>query len=219
MNAAQVIAMDGPAASGKSSVARRVASALGWTYVNTGNMYRAATWAVLQAGADPHDESAVLGALAGAALDCSVEQGASIIRVNGADIEDQLNAEAVNQAVSHVAKVPEVRARLVEMQRVIGRAQPSVMEGRDIGTVVFPDALVKFYVDASEEVRARRRGLQGHADSVRERDRLDSTRKTAPLTAAADAIVVDSSELSLEEVVARVLDLLRERGVTAAAAS
>lgn len=218
MSAPQVIAIDGPAASGKSSVARQVATRLGRVYVNTGNMYRAATLAVLQSGANPEDEAAVLRALGQTTLDCSVENGSSVIRLNGADVEDALNSEEVNRGVSHVAKIPEVRTRLVAMQRQIGLASPSVLEGRDIGTVVFPDAQAKFYIDANEDVRARRRGLQGHADSVKERDRLDSTRKTAPLVAAADAVVVDSSDLTLEDVVARVLDLLRDRGVTDAPA-
>ena len=217
MSAPQVIAMDGPAASGKSSVAREVAAKLGWIYVNTGNMYRAATWAVLEAGVSPENESAVLEVIEGADFQCSVESGRSVIRVNGKDVESELNAEAINRGVSHVAKIPQVREKLVAMQRAVGHAHPSVMEGRDIGTVVFPDAQVKFYIDASEEVRAKRRGLQGHADTVRERDRMDSTRKVAPLMAAADALVVDSSDLTLTEVVDRILELLRERGVTAAA--
>ncbi|HSI63206.1 MAG TPA: (d)CMP kinase [Candidatus Saccharimonadia bacterium] len=217
MSVPQVIAMDGPAASGKSSVAREVAAKLGWIYVNTGNMYRAATWAVLEAGVSPENESAVLEVIEGADFQCSVESGRSVIRVNGKDVESELNAEAINRGVSHVAKIPQVREKLVAMQRAVGHAHPSVMEGRDIGTVVFPDAMVKFYIDASEEVRAKRRGLQGHADTVRERDRMDSTRKVAPLMAAADALVVDSSDLTLTEVVDRILELLRERGVTAAA--
>ncbi len=217
MSAPQVIAMDGPAASGKSSVAREVAAKLGWIYVNTGNMYRAATSAVLQAGVSPENEAAVLEVIEDGDFQCSVESGRSVIRVNGRDVESELNSEAINRGVSHVAKIPQVREKLVAMQRAVGQAHPSVMEGRDIGTVVFPDALVKFYIDASEEVRAKRRGLQGHADTVRERDRMDSTRKIAPLVAATDALVVDSSDLTLNEVVERILELLRERGVTAAA--
>jgi cytidylate kinase len=209
--------MDGPAASGKSSVAREVAAKLGWIYVNTGNMYRAATWVVLEAGVSPEDEAAVLEVIEGADFQCSVESGRSVIRVGGRDVESGLNAESINRGVSHVAKIPQVREKLVAMQRAVGHAHPSVMEGRDIGTVVFPDAQVKFYIDASEEVRAQRRGLQGHADTVRERDRMDSTRKVAPLMAAPDALVVDSSELTLAQVVDRILELLRERGVTAAA--
>lgn len=208
----QVIAIDGPAASGKSSVARELAAHLGWTYVNTGNMYRAATFAVILAGADPTVEAAVLEVIGRTQFTSPVENGRSVILVNGADVEGELNSEAVNLAVSHVARIPQVRELLVAMQRELGWAQPVVMEGRDIGTVVFPDAPWKFYIDASEEVRAKRRGLQGHTDSVRDRDRMDSTRKTAPLMAAADAVVVDSSDMNLAEVVAHVLALLASRG-------
>jgi len=213
MNAPQVIAMDGPAASGKSSVAREVAARLGWVFVNTGNTYRAATLAVLESGTDPNDAEAVQQAVAAADITCTSEGGRSVVRVGGRDVEEDLNSESVNRAVSLVARVPQVRERLVAMQRALGAAHPSVMEGRDIGTVVFPDAVAKFYIDASEEVRARRRGLQGLADSVGERDRLDSTRKTAPLKAADDAIVIDSSDLTLEQVVERVMQTLRSRGV------
>jgi CMP/dCMP kinase len=214
MSAPQVIAMDGPAASGKSSVAREVASRLGWAFVNTGNTYRAATWAVIQSGADPEDAAAVLRAVSAANLTCTLEEGRSVVRVDGRNVESELNSEAVNSAVSFVARVPQVREKLVALQRVLGRAQPVVMEGRDIGTVVFPDAVAKFYIDASAEVRARRRGLQGHADSVRERDHMDSTRTTAPLVAAADAVVIDSSALTLPQVVDKVMEALREKGVT-----
>jgi cytidylate kinase len=213
MSIPQVIAMDGPAASGKSSIARDVAARLGWAFVNTGNTYRAATWAVLQAGVDPDDPTAVQRAVAAADLTCVIEHGRSIVRVNGRDVEAELNSEAVNRAVSLVARIPEVRARLVAMQRALGSAHPVVMEGRDIATVVFPDALAKFYIDASEEVRAKRRGLQGQTDSVRERDRIDSTRKTAPLTAAPDAVVIDSSHLTLAQVVDQVMQTLHARGV------
>jgi len=216
MSASHIITIDGPAASGKSSVARLVAATLGWAYINTGNMYRAVTLAFLEDGVDVLDDKAVVAALPALKLLSTVEEGRSVIRVNGRDVEPHLNSEAVNGAVSHVAKVPEVRERLVAMQREMGLAQPSVMEGRDIGTVVFHDAPYKFYVDASEEVRASRRGLQGQQDSVRERDRIDSTRKTAPLIAAADAVVIDSSDLSLQEVVERVLHVLRDKGLAIA---
>jgi cytidylate kinase len=215
MSAPRVIAMDGPAASGKSSAAREVARRLGWTFVNTGNTYRAATWAVLQAGVNPDDADSVLRAVGAANLTCVVEQQRSVVRVNGRDVEPELNSEAVNRAVSLVARVPQVRDQMVAMQRALGRAHSVVMEGRDIGTVVFPDAFAKFYIDASEEVRARRRGLQGQTDSVRERDRIDSTRKTAPLMAATDAIVIDSSDLTLEQVVDEVMETLRARGLEA----
>lgn len=213
MPAPRVIAIDGPAASGKSSVARAVAGRLGWLYVNTGNMYRAATWAALRSRVDPEDEEQVARSAASWSITCPVRDGQCIVRVDGRDVEEELSSEGVNRSVSLVARVPAVRDRLVSMQREIGRSQPTVMEGRDIGTVVFPDAIVKFYIDASEAVRARRRGLQGQTDAVRERDRIDSTRKTAPLVAAPDAVVIDSSDLALDEVVSHVMDELRARGL------
>lgn len=213
MSLLKVIAMDGPAASGKSSVAREVAARLGWYFVNTGNTYRAATWAVLESGTNPDDVDTVIRTVTSANITCTIEEGRSVVRVNGREVEQELNSEAVNKAVSLVARIPEVREQMVALQRALGHAYPVVMEGRDIGTVVFPDAIAKFYIDASEEVRAKRRGLQGHADSVRERDRIDSTRKTAPLIAAADAVVIDSSELTLEQVVEKVMQTLQARGL------
>lgn len=213
MPAPLVIAMDGPAASGKSSVAREVAKRLGWLFVNTGNMYRAATWAALRDNLDPRQEDIVSQAAPSWNITCPVIDGQCIVRLDGHNIENELNNGKVNSAVSFVARVPAVRNRLVAMQREIGRTRPVVMEGRDIGTVVFPDAIAKFYIDASEEVRARRRGLQGQADAVRERDRIDSTRKTAPLIAAADAVIIDSSHLTLDEVVTRVMNELQTRGL------
>lgn len=213
MPAPLVIAMDGPAASGKSSVAREVAKRLGWLFVNTGNMYRAATWAALRDNLNPQDEQQVTRAAESWNITCPIANEQCIVQLDGRNIEDKLNNGDVNRAVSFVARVPAVRDRLVAMQREIGRTQPVVMEGRDIGTVVFPDAMAKFYIDATEEVRARRRGLQGQADTVSERDRIDSTRKTAPLIAAQNAMVIDSSHLSLDEVVTCVMNELRTRGL------
>ncbi|HEY2572751.1 MAG TPA: (d)CMP kinase [Verrucomicrobiaceae bacterium] len=213
MSAPRVIAIDGPAASGKSSIMRRVAARLGWLGVNTGNMYRAATWVALRDGINPEDEGAVAKASEHWNIACAVHGGKSVVQVDGKDMEHELNSIEVNRAVSLIARVPAVRDRLVAMQRQLGRSQPTVMEGRDIGTVVFPDAPAKFYIDASEKVRARRRGLQGQDDALRERDRIDSTRKTAPLVAASDAVIIDSSHLTLDEVVARVLDEVKARGL------
>lgn len=204
-----VITMDGPAASGKSSVARLVARQLGYTYVNTGNMYRAMTWAVLQAGVDPADGEAVRAASAAVRIESPVADGQTQVAVNGRllDVED-LNSDPVNRAVSLVARVPEVRARLVADQRALTALGPLVMEGRDIGSVVFPDSPLKFYIDASEEVRAARRRAQGHTDQVAERDRLDSTRKTSPLVIPAGAAVIDNSHLTLAQAVDAVLAVL-----------
>lgn len=209
----QVIAIDGPAASGKSSVARMVADRLGWIYVNTGNMYRAVTWAVLNAGIDPADADAVAAVLKTLKLEFPLLDDQGGVRVAGTDPGEALNADSVNRAVSYVARVPEVRSLLVAAQRSLTASGPLVMEGRDIGTVVFPDASFKFYIDASEEVRQQRRRAQGQTDQVAERDRLDSSRTTSPLTIAPDAHVIDSSEMNLDQVVEAVLHVIRSRGL------
>ena len=207
-----VITLDGPAASGKSSVARLVAARLGRTYVNTGNMYRAMTWAVLAQGVDPADPEAVRAAAAAVQLDSQVADGQTQVRVDGRVLTtDDLNSDAVNAGVSLVARVPEVRERLVSDQRALTALGPLVMEGRDIGSVVFPDSRLKFYIDASEEVRAARRRAQGHADQVAERDRLDSTRKSSPLVVPEGAQVIDNSHLTLEQAVEAVLAGVAER--------
>jgi cytidylate kinase len=205
----QVITIDGPAASGKSSVARIVAQRRGAIYVNTGNMYRAMTWAVLQTGIDPNDQEAVRQAAASLTIDSPVIDGQTQVSIAGKALtQDDLNSDPVNRGVSLVARVPEVRARLVADQRALASLGPLVMEGRDIGSVVFPDSPLKFYIDASEEVRASRRSAQGHTDQVAERDRLDSTRKTSPLVVPEGAIVIDNSHLTLEQAVQAVMDRL-----------
>ncbi|HYF37345.1 MAG TPA: (d)CMP kinase [Prosthecobacter sp.] len=209
-----VITIDGPAASGKSSVAKLVAQRLGWTYVNTGNMYRAMTWAVLQTGVDPEDAAAVRAAAEGMIIDSPVTEGQTEVTVNGEVLSaEQLNSDPVNRAVSFIARVPEVRTRLVNEQRELVRLGSLVMEGRDIGSVVFPESSLKFYIDASEEVRASRRRAQGHTDQVAERDRLDSTRKNSPLVVPQGATVIDNSHLTLEQAVESVLSHLRDRGI------
>jgi CMP/dCMP kinase len=205
----QVITIDGPAASGKSSVARILAQRLGAIYVNTGNMYRAMTWAVLQTGIDPQDAALVRAAAEPITLESPVVDGQTQVSVNGRPLSlEDLNSDPVNRAVSLVARVPEVRARLVADQRALAALGPLVMEGRDIGSVVFPDSPFKFYIDASEEVRASRRRAQGHQDQVAERDRMDSTRKTSPLVIPEGATVIDNSHLTLEQAVEAVLQRL-----------
>ena len=213
-----VIAIDGPAASGKSSVARRVAERLGWTFVNTGNMYRAITWAILQRGVDPADSAAVAQIAATLPIDFKTTDAQTSICIDGKLPGPELTGDAVNKAVSLVAAVPVVRERLVSGQRALALLGPLVMEGRDIGSVVFPDSAFKFYIDASEEVRSARRQAQGHTDRVGERDRLDSTRKASPLVTAPDATVIDSSHMTLDEVVERVLSVLRSRGLAQSSA-
>lgn len=201
-----VITIDGPAASGKSSIARLVARRLGRIYVNTGNMYRAVTWAVLQAGVDPQDADAVRAFAARMVLESPVVDGRTLVRISGCTPTDaDLNSDPVNRAVSFVARVDEVRDRLVADQRALAATGPLVMEGRDIGSVVFPDSPHKIYVDASEEVRASRRGAQGHADQIAERDRIDKQRKNSPLVVPSGAVVIDNSHITLDQAVDQVI--------------
>lgn len=205
-----VITIDGPAASGKSSIARLVAQRLGFTYVNTGNMYRAMTWAVINAGVDPQDADAVRGAASSVVLDSPVVEGKTQVCVAGHALTDaELNSDSVNKAVSLIARVADVRERLVADQRALIAIGPLVMEGRDIGSVVFPASPHKIYVDASEEVRASRRSAQGHADQVAERDRMDKQRKTSPLVIPEGATIIDNSHITLEQAVEQVIAALK----------
>jgi len=211
-----VIAIDGPAASGKSSVARQLAHRLGFAFVNSGSMYRAITWEVLRQGADPADPRAVEAALAGAAIVCGLSPASeSFIQING-DIPDQaLRDEVVNRSVSPVAAVPAVRAVVSDQLRALASERAVVIEGRDIGSAVFPDTPHKFYLDAPPEIRRKRRAAEGQDDQIEERDKMDSSRLAAPLMRAADAHVVDTSHLSLDGVVDVVLAVLETAGVRA----
>jgi cytidylate kinase len=209
-----VIAMDGPSGSGKSSVSKGVARALGLRYLDTGAMYRAVTWWMLSEGV-PVDEPAAVAARAGEpGLSCGTDPNSPEISVDGTDVAGPIRSSEVTGAVSAVAAVPEVRERLVALQREIIGAGGIVVEGRDIGTVVAPDAPVKIYLTASPEVRARRRSreLAGatvsatQADMAR-RDRLDSTRKADPLARAADAVEVDTTSLGLSEVITEIVHI------------
>jgi cytidylate kinase len=208
-----VIAIDGPAASGKSSVARSLARRLGWLYVNTGAMYRAFTWLVVEAGIDPRDAEAVTALLKKMTMTCRPAGNELIIELNGVDPSPHLADEAVNKSVSAVASIPEVRRELVALQRATGTGRDLVMEGRDIGSVVFPETPYKFYIDASVEVRARRRAAQGLLDEIVSRDKQDSTRKASPLIIAEDAHVIDSSHLTIDGVVGEIIGRLKLKGM------
>ena len=200
-----VIAIDGPAASGKSTVAKRLASELGIVFVSSGGMYRAFTWWVLENGVDPARTGDVEALLEKTEFQCGEENHIGTIAVNGQLLSrEQLANEAVNGGVSLVAAIPSVRSRLVDEQRAYARERGVVMEGRDIGSVVFPDTPNKFYIDASPEVREQRRRAEGIDDSIAARDKMDSSRKASPLVIPEDATVVDSSDLSIEEVVEKV---------------
>lgn len=207
------VAIDGPAASGKSTVARRLAERLGLIMINTGAMYRAIAWATLQQGVDPADAVAVLEMLDRLVVSCGVKDGTSTILINGVDPGDALRADDVNSRVSAVAAIPEVRHLLVEKQREYLQLGSLVMEGRDIGSVVFPNTPYKIYIDASEEVRLARRSAEGLKDVVSKRDQEDSKRKTSPLIVAEGATVIDSSEMDIDQVVEAAMETLRAQGM------
>ena len=209
----RVIAIDGPAASGKSSVARELAQRLGFLYVNSGAMYRAITWHVLQHGVDPDDGAHVAQTVESARITCGLENNQSRILIDDVDPTDHLRDDRVNEGVSRVSSVPRVREILVAKMRSYARHHDLVIEGRDIGSVVFPDTAYKFYIDASPEVRLKRRAAQGQRDEIARRDRADSSRATSPLIIAKDAEVIDSSHLSIEGVVNEIIARLKMKGL------
>jgi cytidylate kinase len=215
----RVVAIDGPAASGKSSVARMLAARLGFVYVNTGAMYRAVTWLALSQPQPSTEPADLLRLLERTDFRCVLSEGASSFLLNGVDPAEELQAEWVNANVSRVAAVPSVRALLVNLQRQTAKNQSVVMEGRDIGSVVFPDSPYKFYIDASPEVRERRRIKQGFKDQIADRDRVDRNRAESPLTIPAGAVVIDSSDLTVEGTVDVLLGKLREMGVSVESAA
>jgi cytidylate kinase len=216
----RVIAIDGPSGAGKGTIARAVASRLGYQHVDTGAMYRALAWKGLQEAVDLTDEPKV-AALA-ARADFDVCDGR--VRVDGQDIATAIRTPEMDRAASIVARQPRVREALIVRQRALGARGGVVMEGRDIGTVVFPRAAVKIFLDASPEERARRRATDpAHASgtgaaaipevavALAERDRLDRTRAASPLSVAPDAVVIDTTALSIDQAVERVMAIVRER--------
>jgi cytidylate kinase len=207
------IAIDGPAASGKSTIAKCLARELNLVMVNSGAMYRAVTWKVLQLCLDPQDSAAVIAALEEMDIECGVEGCFSTVAIDGKVLDEELRDTAVNRAVSVVAAIPRVREVLVQKQRDYLHHTSVVMEGRDIGSVVFPDTPYKIYVDASEEVRAARRSAEGVTDSVAARDKADTNRTTAPLLVAQGAVVLDNSDHTVASAVAAALDILRSQGL------
>lgn len=210
----KIIAIDGPAASGKSSVARELARQLGYLYVNSGAMYRAMTWLVLKRGVDPADAAAVEQLTEDAPLSCQLRANESRILLEGVDPEPFLRDDRVNHNVSLVSSVPRVREILVEQLRRYAESNDLVMEGRDIGSVVFPETPFKFYVDASPDIRARRRAAQGERDRITARDEADSSRRASPLIIAEDAHVIDSSNLTIDGVVGEIMGRLKLKGLT-----
>lgn len=213
-----VVAMDGPSGSGKSSASRGVARALGLRYLDTGAMYRAITWWMLQGEVDLTDPAAIAARASEPVLSMGTDPDAPTVAVDGVDAAGPIRTAEVTAAVSAVSAVPEVRRRLVAEQREIIGAGDIVVEGRDIGTVVAPDAPVKIYLTASADARALRRTaeltgttVEAQKAAMARRDTLDSTRKTDPLAKAADAVELDTTALNLEEVIAEVLRLIKEK--------
>lgn len=218
-----VIAIDGPAGTGKSSVSKLLAREVGAHYLDTGAMYRAATLATLNAGAALDDPDAVAAVVAGADIELRPRaDGRSTVFLDGDDVSAAIRTDEVTHAVSAVSAVAAVRAKLVALQRRQAESELLVVEGRDIGTVVFPQALVKVFLTASPQARAQRRHDQNLAagrdsdlaqvlSAVNRRDHLDSTREVSPLRAADDAIVVDTSDMTLDEVLGTLVDLVHAR--------
>jgi len=211
------VAIDGPSASGKSTVARRVAGGLGALYVDSGSVYRAVTRVALENGVDTSSNSALAAMMDRVNIDFAVKDGAVCVRIDGRHVGPEIRTEAVNRHVSPVAAQPEVRRRIVEWLRGMADLGPLVMEGRDIGTVVFPDTPFKFYLDASPEERARRRHAESGAgptvDDVRSslsrRDAIDSSRPVAPLQVARDAFVINTTSMSVDDVASAIVGRIR----------
>lgn len=211
-----VIAIDGPAASGKSTVAKVLAAHLGFSYVNSGLMYRSAAWLAHQQKVNPDYSNAVWQTLRSAELQFGLANKELFIRIGGVDPVAHLKEEVVNRTVSNVATISEVRAFLSDQLRKFALLDNVVVEGRDIGSVVFPDTPFKFYIDASPEIRARRRAAQGLKDSPAHRDRIDSSRRSSPLMIADDAEVIDTSSLTIDRVLKDVVARLQRKGLASA---
>ncbi|QDW74120.1 (d)CMP kinase [Lachnospiraceae bacterium KGMB03038] len=214
------VAIDGPAGAGKSTIAKRVAKEKGFIYVDTGAMYRALALYFLEQGIRADETDRMTEAVSGAEVGIQYENGIQQVYLNGRNVTGRLREEAVGNMASKSSAIPEVRQKLLELQRELAKTEDVVMDGRDIGTCVLPDADVKIFLTASVETRARRRyeelkekgipcSLDEIAKDIQERDERDMTRKTAPLKQAEDAVLVDSSNLTVEEVTARIIELCR----------
>ena len=217
-----IVAIDGPVGAGKSTTARTVAEKLEFLYIDTGAMYRAVTLDVLDRGVDPEDEGRVCEIAGGARVELVIEEGSQHTLLHGRDVSGRIRDRDVTRAVSAVSAMGCVRSRMTEMQRILGENGGIVMEGRDIGTVVFPDAECKIYLDASVEVRAQRRyeeligkgedvSFDGLIQEIRERDRANSTRALAPLRQADDAVLVDTTGMTFDEQVDAIVLLVKEK--------
>ena len=214
------VAIDGPSGAGKSTIAKLVAKEKGYIYVDTGAMYRALAVYFLEKGIAPEDRAGIIAAAGEAEVSIRYEEGVQQVYLNGENISSKLRAEEVGNMASKTSIIPEVRERLLELQRSLAREKDVIMDGRDIGTNILPGADVKIYLTASVETRARRRyeeliekgaacDYQEIAKDIQERDDRDMNREVAPLRQAADAVMVDSSDMTIEEVVEKIAGLCR----------
>ncbi len=214
------VAIDGPAGAGKSTIAKRIARRLGYIYVDTGAMYRAMAYYLIQNQVDAADQEAIAAACQHADISICYQDGEQVVLLNGENVNAYLRTEAVGNMASVSSVVPEVRKKLVELQQKLARETDVVMDGRDIGTVVLPDADVKVYLTASVETRSKRRFLELQekgepadlakiAADIEDRDYRDMHRDISPLRQAEDATLVDSSDMTIDQVVERILELCR----------
>lgn len=216
------IAIDGPAGAGKSTIARMVAGQLNYVYVDTGAMYRAATWYFQQLGIPPEDEANVLHKVPDLVIDLLPGQDGQQVMVNGEDVTSEIRTLAVNSAVSRYAQIEGLRSRLVTLQRQMALRKGVVMDGRDIGTTVLPDAEVKIFMTATVEERARRRynelketeviSFEQLVSDIEARDRMDQEREISPLRQSEDSILLDTTHMTLEEVTGTIVDMCRSYG-------
>ena len=216
MSLYRVIAIDGPAASGKSSVARELARQVGFAYVNSGAMYRAITWHILEREIDLNDVERISRGVDATPIVCDLVDHELRIKIDNIDPAEHLRDDPVNKTVSQISAIPNVRRVLTEKMRGVAREHDLVVEGRDIGSVVFPDTSYKFYIDASPEVRSRRRAAEGQRDEIAARDLVDSSRRTSPLVISEDACVIDSSLLTIDGVIAEIIRELKLKGFDSA---
>ncbi len=216
------IAIDGPAGAGKSTIAKMLAKELGYVYVDTGAMYRAMAYYFLQQGIDKEDEAAITAAVDGADVTIRYIDGAQQVFLNGENVTGSLRTEQVGNTASSTSVYPAVRVKLVALQQKLAQTTDVIMDGRDIGTCVLPDAQVKIYLTASVQTRAKRRydelvAKGEHADleqieaDIKERDYRDMHREMSPLRQAEDAILVDSSDMNIEQVVSAILEIVKEK--------
>lgn len=218
------IAIDGPAGAGKSTIAKLVAKQLGFIYVDTGSLYRAMALYFLRLGIKPEDEAAIQKAVDGAGITICYQDGVQQVLLNGQDVSTLIRSEEVGNMASAVSIYPGVRAHLLDLQRELAKSRNVIMDGRDIGTCVLPDADVKIFLTAGVKVRAMRRyrelvkkdvrcNLEEIEQDIIERDSRDMNRDTAPLKQAEDAILVDSSDMGIEQAVQRIIDVATEHGL------